>query len=158
MITSKITQKQAERIARKHTEWKKERKASKDEKKFKKKHGFNAVDCWNLDTTIAAFILPRITYLRDHQMGIPGHIEFEIMAKYNLKPDEDSMSEEIEKECIERWNEILNQIAGAMVLILEDEVYTLDNGKIDEEAMRNKDKEIECGLACLAEYFRSLWD
>lgn len=52
-------------------EIKKEKKSKKRLQKQLKKNGFDASECWNLDVTIAKFVLPRLKYLRKNTHGYP---------------------------------------------------------------------------------------
>jgi hypothetical protein len=51
---------------------------------FKKKHGFSPCECWNLDVTIAEFVLPRLRYFRKNTAGYPGALTQE---KWDAKLD-----------------------------------------------------------------------
>jgi hypothetical protein len=53
-------------------EIKKQKKSKKRLKKQIKERGFDESETWNLDETIARFILPRLKYFRDTTMGHPG--------------------------------------------------------------------------------------
>lgn len=46
-------------------------------KKDLKKNGFDESECWNLDSTIAQFTLPRLKYFRENTNSYPGTMEFE---------------------------------------------------------------------------------
>ena len=42
---------------------------------FKERHGFSPDECWNLDDTMAEFLLPRLRYFRNHTIGYPRLIK-----------------------------------------------------------------------------------
>lgn len=66
-------------------------------KKFFKKNGFYFEECWNLDFTIARFILPRLVHFKKIQHSTPASLS--------------------EKE----WNEILDKMIKAFALLTDQE-------------------------------------
>ena len=42
---------------------------------FKERHGFSPDECWNLDDTLAEFLLPRLRYFRNNTRGYPSQIK-----------------------------------------------------------------------------------
>ena len=91
--------------------------------------GFDLSECWNLDNTIARFIIPRLEAFIEDNAGYPG----------NMTP--------------EQWNNILNQILEAFKLYIdEDAVFNLT-----QEEREKRDKKIGKGLKLFAKHFGRLW-
>ena len=101
-------------------EIRKKRKASMKEndkerlkkiKKFKKKYGFDYRDCWNLDVSIAYYVLPRLIYIRAKEYGYPS-----------------------EFDSIEPWNKILDKVIAAFTYMTEDDFFIINphREEIDE--------------------------
>lgn len=109
--------------------------ASKKQKKkaraFYKKYGFRYEETWNLDHTLACYILPRLAYLRDTTHGYPN-------AAGNF----------------ENWQLILDKMIDAFEQIaLEDEISNLTQKEYEE-----RERKIKEGLVLFGAYFQSLWD
>lgn len=66
---------------------------------FRLFHGYNYEDCWNLDWSMAKWLVPRLKHLRDNGAGYPG----------SLIPEE--------------WEIILNKMIAAFELIVEDDHF-----------------------------------
>lgn len=96
-------------------------------KKERLERGFDASECWNLDNTIARFIIPRLEVFIEDSMGYPA----------NMTP--------------EQWNGILNQILETFKLIVKD-----DCG-LGREKIIERDKKISKGLKLFAKHFNGLW-
>lgn len=91
--------------------------------------GFDSSECWNLDNTIARFIIPRLEVFIEDNAGYPG----------NMTP--------------EQWDNILNQILEAFKLYIdEDDVFNLT-----QEERNKRDKKIGKGLKLFAKHFSGLW-
>lgn len=88
-----------------------DKKYAKKYKKFKKKYGFDFRDCWNLDISIAYYVLPRLIYLRAKGCGYP-----------------------CEFDSVEPWNEILDKIIVAFTYMTKDDFFTVNSHskEIDE--------------------------
>lgn len=134
-----ITLKQAEKAVKEHTFKIKEGRfySEKDEKranKFEKKHGFRYEDSWNLDNSIALFILPRLIHLRDTQHGFPTYFE----ETYG-----------VEGGGAAAWERVLNEmIYGFYLYITKDRLDWTD-----------EDKKIWFRTKCwLCRYYENLWD
>ena len=92
------------------------------------RHGFNPGDIWSLDYSIAAYILPRLKYLKKKTDSHPS-----------------SMTKK-------QWERELNKMILAFELMTDDDLYW----KTDNQ--RNKsEKLVEEGLASFAKYCRHLW-
>ena len=126
------------------TNWKIERLSKKDAKKiakrvrharqFEKEHGFAFEDCWNLDNAIAKFLYPRLAYLRDKHMGVPGTLD----AQFEHLEDADA-----------EWTRILDVMTRGFYL------YSLD----EEYYWTEEDKELWADtLSYFTQYFSALWD
>src|SRR5574343_104314 len=65
---------------------------------FKKKHGFSPDECWNLDSTLANFLLPRLKYFRKKTFGFPSSLK--TIEKWKATLDDMIWTfEEISKGC-----------------------------------------------------------
>lgn len=130
-----ITLKQAEKAVKKYSFRIKKGKfySKKDQKradKFEEKHGFRYEDCWNLEASIALFILPRLVQLRDTTHGYPSEFAGEVNG-------------------MEKWEKILNEmIYGFYLYVTKDRFDWTD-----------EDKQIWFRAKCwLCRYFCDLWD
>ena len=81
-------------------------------KKWLKQHGqyINPKECWNLDCTIAEFVLPRLKYCKKHWYTYPGR-------KGTETP--------------EKWDEVLDKMIIAMQYITEYDDWWIDDPKYD---------------------------
>lgn len=96
-------------------------------------------ECWNLDMTLSALILPRLIYFRDNHCGAPGCL-FECDEKGNILNEE---------EGCQKWEKILDKMIWAFYLYISvDSLYWTEEQK----------QQINEGLKLFAEYFQSLWD
>ena len=86
-------------------------------------------DCYNLDMTIAIFVLPRIKFLKARRFGYPG---------------EEGMT-------MEKWGEILDEMIWTFDHISNKSIsFGQDMNKEIQDRVQN-------GLNLFAKYFRSLW-
>ena len=95
-------------------------------KKFTR--GYSDIEIWNLDATIAKFVLPRLKALREGTCCYP--------------PDLDSLDD---------WQIMLDKIIRAFELYLEDEWSD------DPEVMKKQNEEIGEGFKLFGERFSQLW-
>lgn len=103
---------------------------------FEKKYGFRYEETWNLDHSIACYVLPRLAYLRSHTHGYPSGL-----AVWN---DDKT---EIIVDGYEAWLNILDKMIDAFEIVaLKEEPDLNDQAVIDE------------GLRLFAQYFCHLWD
>lgn len=81
-------------------------------KKWLKQHGeyVNPRECWNLDCTIAEFVLPRLKYYKKHSLGYPGREG---------------------TETPEKWDEVLDKMIIAFQYITEEDDWWIDDPKYD---------------------------
>lgn len=96
-------------------------------------------ECWNLDATLSALILPRLIRFRDNHCSTPGCL-FEYDEKGNILNEE---------EGCQKWEKILDKMIWAFYLYISvDSLYWTEEQK----------QQINEGLKLFAEYFQSLWD
>lgn len=93
-------------------------------------------ECWNLDMTLSALILPRLIHFRDNHCGTPGCV-FEYDEKGNILNEEEGR---------QKWEEILDKMIWAFYLYIKEDCNEENNKQIDE------------GLELFAKYFYDLWD
>ena len=86
---------------------KKEKKYNKKLRKDLKQNGFDKSECWNLDITIAKFILPRLKYFKENTISYP---QVDIG--------------------LDGWHEILDKMIYSFDEILKDD--STDQDKIQE--------------------------
>lgn len=109
------------------------KKYLKKSKKFFKKHHFYPYEWWELMSVTAGFILPRLTYYRNHHIGMPcGLLD-------NLKDQEEN-----DNAALAKWNEILDKMIFGFQHVLDENP---DNEQLARE-----------GLKLFGEYFFDLWD
>ncbi len=77
---------------------------------FRLRHGFNYEDCWNLDYSLAKWLLPRLKHLKANNCGYPWGMT------------------------IEEWEIILGKMVVAFELILEDDFWLIpeEKAKVEE--------------------------
>lgn len=129
-----VTQRQAEKLAKKCTvnvrKWYDKKEYVKKSDKFLYTHGFNYQDIFNLDTSILAYILPRLVYFRDHCTGYPGTVE-----SYDV------------------WIEILNKIIDGFYAYLDKEWKVVNRIELD-----SVQEQFEQSMQLFCKYYCSLWD
>lgn len=117
---------------------KKEDKNYKKSKKFHKKNGFYYEETWNLDSSIAAFVLPRLIYFRDNFQGVPlDYCTYE----------EDGYTVTNMTEAVENWKKDIATMIEAFYYIIKD----------DYNDKKHKDI-IKKGLKLFSKKFQNLWD
>lgn len=141
--------------------------------KFKQQRierGFDDTECWNLDTTIAQFVLPRLKHFKENTNGYPGNDEIPTFEKWNEILDkmiyafdhivnEDKYDEEKQKrhgvDFLEMYG-FEKQEDGSALMV--------ETPKYNKQAMENYRKEqfedmekVNEGLQLFGKYFRSLW-
>ena len=117
-----------------------------DSLNFFMENGFFSEECWSLDVTLAALILPRLICFKDSTSGCPASLVKEDEGGHII--DEDKSNQ--------LWHEILDKMIYAFWIIVSeyDGYSTKLNGKEREELIAAKKE----GLRLFAEYFESLWD
>lgn len=112
---------------------------------FFEENGFRFEECWNLDKTLAATILPRLIQFKKTTCSTPSRL---------VKVAEDGHilnGEEAHKE----WQKILNKMITSFYLILTEQY---DDFLLTKEVRDKKYKIIKKGLSLFSEYFLDLWD
>ena len=102
-------------------------------------NGFFYEECWNLDETLAALILPRLIHFRDIHSGTPSDF-----CKFD---DEYKVTNE--GEANKKWRDCINSMIQAFYLILTRDIVT----ETEEDRIAIKE-----GLSNFSRYFMSLWD
>lgn len=139
-------------------------------KKWLKKHGqyIAPKELWNLDYTVAKFVLPRLIKFKENSLGFPGYDEADTMDK---------------------WQDILQKMITAFEYIVTNDNWWVDDPRYDysdgihieidkdkktlfhfriddwtKEIKNNRDTEqdrrneaIKEGLELFSKYFRHLW-
>lgn len=98
--------------------------------------GFSDDELWNLDRTIAKFILPRIKRFKKFRNGYPDEL---------LNGD---WNEEREKIAVEQWDKILDNMIECFEIIVSDDFFC---PSVEQEL------KIKEGLKLFSKYFMHLW-
>jgi len=110
------------------------------------KYGCNPQDIWNLDTTCARWLVPRLKLMRDRGHGFPG----EIYAKYEDMQDR----HEADRLAVAEWRGILDEmIDGFSMIATKFDWMYLSKPEYDanwEKANR--------ALDLFRNYYFDLWD
>ena len=85
------------------------KKRKKHSKNFERKYGFKYEDVWNLDYTIAHFVLPRLSYLKEIKRGYPADLT------------------------VEQWDNYLNRMIRAFEIIVKEDWEIEDYEKLQTE-------------------------
>lgn len=114
---------------------KKNDKRYKEYADFKSLHGFSPDECWNLDTTIMEFALPRLRYFRTHTVGYPSDIK-----------------------TMDKWRRILDSMIFSFEHIPKYGFFLTGEQEkklgMDSETYRKKAKR---GIELFRKYFLGLW-
>lgn len=94
----------------------------------RRRRGFDDKDMWNLDITIAKFVLPRLMAFKNYSHGCPGELN--------------------EKQ----WADILDKIIFAF-----DFVIKVNDTVLGPKQWNKEYKKYQVGIKLFAKYFRSLW-
>lgn len=111
--------------------------------KFFKENKFRFEDSWNLDIQVAAFILPRLYYLRHNEY-------FSIPSK--LVQTDDFGTVINEKAAKEQWEDILDLMIEAFYRYCFVDVFDLNESEMQQDQQIRDE-----GLKYFAEYFPVLW-
>lgn len=109
--------------------------------------GFDNSELWNLDSTIARFIAPRIKEFGKHTVGVPGKIYWKYTGKDYID------NEEANKLAQDEWDEILDEIIWTFENYEHEPSSYMPNYKEEYEKYTNR---IANGLKLFAEYFGCL--
>ena len=117
-----------------------------DSLNFFMENGFFSEECWSLDVTLAALILPRLICFKDSTSGCPASL---------IKEDEEGHVIDEDKSN-QLWHEILDKMVYAFwIIVSECDGYSTELNEKEREELIAAKKE---GLRLFAEYFESLWD
>lgn len=105
-----------------------------DNKDFYNKYGFYEEETWNLDYTIARFVLPRLAYLRENSHGYPSSLIYQ------------------------DWLDALDKMILAFEHSYKEKGCDILTFLKTEEEYIKWEKEKEEGFSLFAKYFSSLWD
>lgn len=113
-------------------------------------------ECWNLDATIAEFIIPRLKKYKQETIGYPC-LDRELYTKTN----------EQKSITFEDWKNILDEMILAFELSLTDPFDELERlnldikNKTDYDIFMNiceeRNRKIERGLDLFKYYYQDLW-
>ena len=117
-----------------------------DSLNFFMENGFFSEECWSLDVTLAALILPRLICFKDNTYGCPASL---------IKEDDKGHIIDEEKSN-QLWHEMLDKMVYAFWIIVNESsgYHSGLNTKEREELVAAKKE----GLKLFAEYFEALWD
>jgi len=104
----------------------------------RRRRGFDDSELWNLDHTIAKFILPRLKRFKEICHGYPSELHVDGDGKIGEK----------------RWDEILDKMIISFEAVINMDETILE-GKEAYEAANKHHKE---GMKLFCEYFGNLWD
>lgn len=116
------------------------------------KNGFDSTECWNLDNTIAGFVLPRLKLFKEHANGYPSSFKtmdewYEVIDKmiyaFDRIYNEDKYFEERNERLGIDWTDNSPEMAEQKNKCIELE--------------RDDYAKIEAGLELFAKHFQSLW-
>lgn len=117
-----------------------------DSLNFFMENGFFSEECWSLDVTLAALILPRLICFKENTSGYPASL---------VKEDDEGHVIEEDKSN-QLWHEILDKMIYAFWIIVNEwGGYPIGLSEKEREELVAAKKE---GLRLFAEYFESLWD
>lgn len=112
-------------------------------------------DCYNLDMTIAKFVLPRLRYFREHSEDYPGKLE----PYVGWSEDHPTGTEPYDE-----WMEILDKMILAFQYVIEQFDWKLDEEfDFSKDPEKNKAEEkrrldvIYEGLHLFADWCLALW-
>ena len=131
--------------------------------------GFDDTECWNLDSTVAKFILPRLIVFRKNTNGYPGNSEIPTFEKWlevldkmifafdHIVNEEKYDDERNEKYDID-WSKVNNYTKmenGSVMMEPKDEYKERLEKLHDDKA--NEIQKIDEGLTLFGKYFMQLW-
>lgn len=117
-------------------------KISRKRKKWLKQHNkyVNPRDTWNLDYTIAEYVLPRLKLFNQISISYPGRDEM---------------------DTAEKWHNAIDKMITAFQLVIDtDDLhdrYWDDNFHFNQELFEKDQAQIKEGLHLFAEWFQHLW-
>ena len=113
--------------------------------------GFDDRELWNLDMTIAKFVVPRLKEFLNYSGGWP-HAMAEEETEFNIAGIEDLTPEE-------KWDKVLSEMLWAMEYASDNYGEDRDDYPFrDPEARKKLKDRYENGMRLFAEYFSAMWD
>lgn len=116
--------------------------------------GWDDTAVWSIDSYLAKQIPELIRKLKKDQHGYPACILPEDYEPGATRPEEEE--EAIEKEAIEKWNNILDSIAEGFEAYVKYDGFKWNDGNTKE--YEEDKKKFETAFQFLIKYFSSLWD
>lgn len=138
-------------------------------KKWLKKHGqyIAPKELWNLDYTVAKFILPRLIKFKENSSGFPGYDEADTMDKWQdilqkmitafeyIVTDDDWWIDDPSYDYSECLHVETDNVAKIINFYLDDWAKEIEKNQSAERDRRNE--VIREGLELFSKYFRHLW-
>ncbi len=138
-------------------------------KKWLKKHGqyIAPKELWNLDYTVAKFILPRLIKFKENSSGFPGYDEADTMDKWQdilqkmitafeyIVTDDDWWIDDPRYDYSECLHVETDNVAKIINFYLDDWAKEIEKNQSAERDRRNE--VIREGLELFSKYFRHLW-
>lgn len=137
-------------------------------KKQRIERGFDDTELWNLEFSIAKYVLPRLIEYRKVMNGYPASVntfeEFqEIVDKmiyaFDHIVNEDKYTDDLEKELEIDWNGCYKttKLPDGNYQLEHTEKYNSEKINKYREEQNNIGEKIDEGLRLFGEYFRALW-
>lgn len=110
-------------------------------KEQREERGFDDTELWNLDYTLACYILPRLKAFKEDIKDMCG-------VPCSLVEKNVATEEEYDKYC-DKWLDIIQQMIDSFQMIVNDD----DDWEWSEEGR----KKVQRGLDLFAKYYLALW-
>jgi len=107
--------------------------------------GWDDSDLWNLDYTVAKFVLPRLRVYRRCWSGLPDMM---------LLSDYPGISED---DLEDKWNEVLDDMIYAMEVLVNWDSFEFEVDMTTEAREAHRER-VDRGLYLFGRYLRALWD
>lgn len=108
-------------------------------KKWLKRHNLyvNPKELWNLDYTIAEFVLPRLRKFKNATNSYPENSEIDVF---------------------EKWISTIDKMILAFEYLSDEDEWWIGNSKYDyKQEFKRRQEVIKEGLELFAKYFSHLW-
>lgn len=130
--------------------------------------GFDDTELWNLEFTIAKYVLPRLIEFRKVMNGYPANVEsFEkyqemvdkMIYSFDHIVNEETYTEQLEKDLGVTWDGVfeMKKIPDGNYELLHTDKYNEELMKKYREEQMKEGEKIDEGLELFGKYFRSLW-
>ena len=120
-------------------------------KQQRMERGFDDTELWNLDVTMARFILPRLKVYKESTFTVPGTIIYEVGGEGAMMNNDPELNDKAEK----KWMEILDDIIWSLENYEKEPEYN-DDTWLDE--YKKWDEKVHKGLELLGKYFSCIND